>query len=99
MRQRDRQESQAPTSIRHRVWRCVLHIPVGLVTGALVRYEPALGLVFGLAFLAYEMNEDRWIRDQAWQDIMGWMVGMVISPVAVAWCEAHGIWARLVGVL
>ena len=38
-------------------------------------------LVSAAMFLAYEVNEDRYIRDEAWKDIAGSMFGLMLGGV------------------
>ena len=59
----------------------LMHLPVGLVTVALVIFNGWLGLVFGLGFLCYELSEEKKINDTAFQDIKGWLFGMGILGV------------------
>ena len=54
--------------------RVVLHIPVGIVMSI-----PILGWGLVWLFLVYEINEDFWVRDAAWKDLFGAMVGFVIG--------------------
>ena len=54
--------------------RVLLHIPVGLLMGI-----PVMGIPLLLLFRQYERNEDRWCKDQAWKDIYGAMVGVVVT--------------------
>lgn len=55
--------------------RAILHIPIGLFMG--VTFPLSLGLVYLFKF--YERNEDAHTEDQAWKDVFGAMVGMVLG--------------------
>ena len=59
--------------------RVLLHIPIGLYMG----FFP---LSRGLRelFIRYEESEDKWVKDQAWKDYAGAMVGYVIGR-AIMW--------------
>ena len=59
--------------------RVMLHIPIGVYMG----FFP---LSRGLRelFLRYEESEDKWVKDQAWKDYAGAMVGYVIGR-AIMW--------------
>jgi hypothetical protein len=59
--------------------RLLLHVPVGLANVGLYAAEPALGLGGTLAFLFYERNEDRWLKDQAWIDVAGFLWGLFLG--------------------
>jgi len=50
--------------------------------------HPWLSVLFFCGFVVYELNEDRHLKDGAYLDIFGMLVGMVI---------AGGIWLWLVG--
>ena len=64
-----------------RAW---LHVPVGIACAALALVSQVLPLVFCLAFIAYELNEDRHIKDQAWRDLSGFLWGIAAGSVAMA---------------
>ena len=97
MRNQQTKPSTAPTSVRHRVWRWALHVPVGVIACVLMSLDTAQGLAFLAIFVCYEFSEDRWRRDEAWQDFIGCLFGQAIGPVVVVWLKAHGIWAMLTG--
>ncbi len=66
--------------------RAVLHIPIGLFMGA--TFPLSLGLVYLFKF--YERNEDAHTKDQAWKDVFGAMIGMVLGisaeiAILIAW--------------
>lgn len=63
---RDRIEDGRPGDYGIRV---ILHIPVGFLIG--------LFLLDKELFLKYETNEDKWVKDEAWKDIAGAMIGYV----------------------
>lgn len=50
-----------------------LHIPVGLVTVALIYANTWLGFLFGAGFVAYEITQG----GQPHRDIKGWLWGVV----------------------
>jgi hypothetical protein len=64
------------------VKRLLLHIPIGMLIGlaSLIPFS-WLGTNLVNLFLAYEMNEDRHIGDQAWKDIPGAIVGVAIITI------------------
>ena len=59
--------------------RVLLHIPVGIVMSI-----PVIGWGLIALFIFYEKNEDRWVRDEAWKDVFGSMVGFVVGLVIQA---------------
>lgn len=65
--------------------RLFLHIPVGLVTVALIYANTGLGVLFGAGFIAYEIMQEKreprpW-RGESHLDIKGWLWGVVIAGV------------------
>lgn len=56
--------------------RVLIHIPIGLVMGI-----PVLGWGLILLFIYYEHNEDQWVKDVAFKDVFGAMVGYTISTI------------------
>jgi len=64
-----------------------MHIPVGLANAFIAFVSGWLGLVFGLTFLGYELNEDIcYKKDKAYVDLKGYLAGIGIG--AVAWAVA-----------
>ena len=61
----------------HKAWRAVLHAFVGMINAAFFFMDvtPALGVCFFVGFLIYEFDEDRWKKDAAFRDILGWLIG------------------------
>ena len=57
--------------------RALMHIPVGLVAGIPVLGYPVLKL-----FIFYEDNEDLHIKDEAWKDTFGAIIGATITVLA-----------------
>ena len=55
--------------------RVVLHIPVGFVIG--LAFPLSLPLLW--LFIRYEENEDKHVKDEAWKDYFGAMVGCVVG--------------------
>jgi len=64
--------------------RVLIHIPVGLANAFVAFVSGWLGLIFGVAFVAYELNEDIYYkRDKAYVDLKGFLIGIVAG--AVVW--------------
>lgn len=57
--------------------RALMHIPVGLVAGI-----PILGYPVMKLFIFYEANEDLHIKDEAWKDTFGAVIGASITVLA-----------------
>ena len=65
-----------------RVYRAVMHVPTGLATAYLVMFvSPVLGAILAYGFFRYEKNEDRYLHDQAWKDLYGYEVGVLLGGV------------------
>jgi len=60
--------------------RVLIHIPVGLANAFIAFVSGWLGLVFGLGFIAYELNEDIYYKkDKAYVDLQGFLWGITIG--------------------
>jgi len=65
--------------------RVLIHIPVGLATTFIASISGWVGLIFGMAFVAYELNEDIYYKkDKAYVDLKGFLIGIVVGT---------GVWA------
>lgn len=71
-------------SATKRVFRAAIHAPIGVgcIFAALI--NPFFGWAVLITFLAYEVTEDQDIRDGAWYDIVGFLVGLGIGIFLVA---------------
>ena len=63
--------------------RALIHVPVGALNAWFMSRDPVLGVVFFLGFMLYELTEDWRIRDQAFRDIKGYLVGLAICSTAL----------------
>lgn len=69
-----------------RILRTLMHAPVGMFVPWAATWYVSLGWSF--SFLIYEINEDMLhLRDRAYIDICGFMVGMVIGDL---WLRVWG---------
>lgn len=67
-----------------------LHIPAGIIF-ALTAYAHWIYPPCCVAlFIFYEKNEDRWIKDQAWKDTIGALVGLIAGSV-IYWMFEGGM--------
>lgn len=65
----------------NRVYRILIHIPVGITCGYMTSFDLSgvVGaIIFALFFKTYELNEDHYIKDEAWKDIAGFLWGVAI---------------------
>lgn len=65
----------AHISWRERAFRAGIHIPVGLFNVFLLYVGIIYGILFFAGFFIYELNEDWHLKDNAWLDIYGWLIG------------------------
>jgi len=65
-------------------WRAVTHTPPGAIFALAATYLPWPVAVCGVAlFLAYEWDEGRHTKDQAWKDILGAVIGYFITTATI----------------
>lgn len=61
-----------------RMW---MHMPLGFVNGVWLVILPPLGMGLLWAFLAYELNQCATTGDNAFNDILGHLVGIIIAGI------------------
>ena len=69
------------TKGNRKIYRCLLHIPAGLTVVLFLLIHPLFSGMFFIGFMVYELNEDRHLKDHAYVDIFGMLVGMVVAGV------------------
>ena len=57
------------------------HAVLGVLIIVLTKVDPLASILLFLTFLVYELDEDWHLHDQAYQDILELMIGMVISSI------------------
>lgn len=63
----------------HNWKRCLFHIPVGGYNLWLLGKDTVAGIVFAIGFVVlYEINEDWHLRDGAYIDTQGWLIGFFL---------------------
>lgn len=62
----------------HRFW---MHVPVGVVIVMCAVALPLVGIALTALFIIYEINQDRYKRDQAHKDIIGAAFGVGVAGV------------------
>ena len=73
------------------VGRVLLHVPLGILTCALWYVHPALAVIFAAGFIIYEKQQDKYVKDQAWKDIKGWLWGIGIIGVVLFVLKLLGV--------
>ena len=61
------------------IYRCLLHLPVGLFAGWLTNQFAVAGIIFAVGFLVYQVAEDWRINDRSYHDIFGFLIGFAVS--------------------
>jgi len=59
-------------------FRSLMHIPIGILIGI-----PILGKPLRDIFIRYQENEDKHVKDEAWKDYNGVMIGEAITEVGL----------------
>ena len=58
-----------------------IHAFVGLFNAALLAFNPVAAAILFVGFLAYEITEGQRIRDWAYRDIGGHLVGFAVGSI------------------
>lgn len=66
-------------SWKEKLFRAGIHVPVGLFNVFCLYTGIVYGIIFFAGFFVYELNEDWHLKDNAWLDIYGWLVGFGIG--------------------
>ena len=61
--------------------RAVMHIPVGIFNVVCVWLNPTYGILFFLGFFIYELQQDYRLKDGAYLDIFGWLIGFALAVI------------------
>ena len=61
----------------------LVHIPHGLAITGAIYIHPVLSVIITALFLYYEHDENHWIKDQAWKDVAGAILGIWIAMGAI----------------
>lgn len=65
--------------MKDRIIRALIHIPVGFICAFIGEKHPIVAVIFAITFIVgYEFNEDKYRKDQAWKDILGFLIGISI---------------------
>ena len=64
-----------------RAVRCLIHIPVGVLNAFLFSQNVHIGWAFLIVFMIYEVTEDWRLKDHAYIDIFGWLVGFPVKSL------------------
>jgi len=73
------------------VGRVLLHLPLGILTCALWYVDWPLAIIFAAGFIIYEKEQDKYVVDQAWKDIKGFLWGLGITGVVLFVLKLLGI--------
>ncbi len=78
-------------SLKEKWFRAGIHIPVGLFNVFLLYVGIVYGVLFFTGFYVYELNEDWHLKDNAWLDIYGWLLGFGMGCTALFILRQYGI--------
>ncbi len=73
----------AHVSWQEKLFRAGIHIPVGLFNVFLLYVGIEYGVLFFMGFFIYEISEDFHLKDGAWLDIYGFLIGFGIGVVGL----------------
>ena len=68
-------------STKRKVIGLCLHIIPGAFNAWLFLISPHWGWAFCVGFILYELDEDWHLRDHAYLDIIGWLVGFALFAI------------------
>jgi hypothetical protein len=72
----------------HDLYRIALHLPIGLLVAFSAETYPVLSAILFLCLVVYELNEDWHLRNSAYKDILGALVGIFIGDIAILILDA-----------
>lgn len=78
-------------SWKEKLFRAGIHIPVGLFNAFCLYVGIVYGVLFFAGFFTYELNEDWHLKDNAWLDIYGWIVGFGIGVAILFILKSLGV--------
>lgn len=77
---------------KYRLWLCRLaHVTWGILTSLMSFTNPVLSVIMFISFLVYELDEERTIRDPAYQEVFEFSLGLFVVAVFYTYT---GIWGR-----
>lgn len=71
----------------HDLGRIALHFPIGLLVAFAIEVSGVLSVMLFLCFLVYEVNEDWHIRNGAYKDIAGALIGIFVGIIILLFLE------------
>ncbi len=61
---------------KEKVFRALLHIPIGILNAVIsLSFVPIASILLFVGFMIYEISEDWRIKDGAYLDVFGWLIG------------------------
>lgn len=70
-------------NVQSKSFRALLHLPVGIFTVFCGYVNWSCAIIFFLGFMAYEITEDWRIKDGAYIDIFGYLIGLALGVVGL----------------
>jgi hypothetical protein len=69
----------------------VTHFLGGVITGVVSRVNPILAVLMFITFIIYELDEDWHLNDDAYKDILEYMVGLYGSALVDLYLMGGGL--------
>ncbi|MBA7561944.1 hypothetical protein ES708_03591 [subsurface metagenome] len=66
-------------STKQKVFRALMHVPVGIFNVFCLYVGIVFGVLFFTGFFIYELQQDYRLKDGAYLDIFGWLIGFGIA--------------------
>ncbi|MBA7575294.1 hypothetical protein ES708_17115 [subsurface metagenome] len=66
-------------STKQKAFRALIHMPVGIFNVFCLYVGIVFGILFFTGFFIYELQEDYRLKDGAYLDIFGWLIGFGIA--------------------
>jgi len=81
----------ANISWKEKLFRAGIHIPVGLFNVFCLRTGIVYGVLLFAGFFVYELSEDFHLKDKAFLDIFGWLIGFGVGVVGLFILDLLGV--------
>lgn len=82
--------NQVP-STKDKILRALLHVPVGIFNVACLQVHWVIALIFFGGFMVYEVTEDWRLKDRAYIDIFGYLIGVGVGVAVYVFLDWRGI--------
>jgi len=77
---------------KQKIFRAILHIPVGVINYLLLGDSVAGAVLFFAGFMIYELNDDWHLKDGAFYDVFGYLIGLAVTGLGYRF----SLWTTLI---